>query len=97
HPFRYEPNPILQPLNQQDPLKGENLDLAMTKDEVLVQVGEGVCAVKTLTKNHLYCEPPPQQPTPTTNGNKREGSDSLPEFIVSLQLAVCRAARHHRP
>ncbi|XP_055077868.1 plexin-B1 [Periophthalmus magnuspinnatus] len=96
-PFRYEPNPILQPLNQQDPLKvyrynpgsfiqleGENLDLAMTKDEVLVQVGEGVCAVKTLTKNHLYCEPPPQQPTPTTNGNKREGSDSLPEFIVRM-------------
>uniref|UniRef100_A0AAQ6A9C9 Plexin-B1 n=1 Tax=Amphiprion ocellaris TaxID=80972 RepID=A0AAQ6A9C9_AMPOC len=74
-PFSYEPNPILTPLNQQDPLKayrynpgsfiqleGENLDLAITKDEVVVLVGEGVCAVKTLTRNHLYCEPPPQQP-----------------------------------
>uniref|UniRef100_A0AAQ5ZLZ0 Plexin-B1 n=1 Tax=Amphiprion ocellaris TaxID=80972 RepID=A0AAQ5ZLZ0_AMPOC len=72
-PFSYEPNPILTPLNQQDPLKayrynpgsfiqleGENLDLAITKDEVVVLVGEGVCAVKTLTRNHLYCEPPPQ-------------------------------------
>uniref|UniRef100_A0A8C2YXQ8 Plexin-B1 n=1 Tax=Cyclopterus lumpus TaxID=8103 RepID=A0A8C2YXQ8_CYCLU len=71
--FSYEPNPVLRPLNQQDPLKayrynpgsfiqleGENLDLAITKDEVVVLVGEGVCAVKTLTKNHLYCEPPPQ-------------------------------------
>lgn len=96
-PFKYEPNPVLQPLNQQDPLKvyrynpgsfiqleGENLDLAMTKDEVLVQVGDGVCAVKTLTKNHLYCEPPPQQPAPAANGIKREGSDSLPEFIVRM-------------
>ncbi|XP_072307946.1 plexin-B1 [Eucyclogobius newberryi] len=96
-PFKYEPNPILQPLSQQDPLKvyrynpgsfiqleGENLDLAMTKDEVLVQMGEGVCAVKTLTKNHLYCEPPPQQPAPAGNGKQREGSDSLPEFTVRM-------------
>lgn len=50
-------------------------------------VGEGVCAVKTLTRNHLYCEPPPQQPAPVLNGKKREGSDNLPEFTVSL---LCR-------
>uniref|UniRef100_A0AAQ5ZCZ6 Plexin-B1 n=1 Tax=Amphiprion ocellaris TaxID=80972 RepID=A0AAQ5ZCZ6_AMPOC len=96
-PFSYEPNPILTPLNQQDPLKayrynpgsfiqleGENLDLAITKDEVVVLVGEGVCAVKTLTRNHLYCEPPPQQPAPGPNGKKREGSDNLPEFTVQM-------------
>uniref|UniRef100_A0A3B5ADW1 Plexin-B1 n=1 Tax=Stegastes partitus TaxID=144197 RepID=A0A3B5ADW1_9TELE len=95
--FIYEPNPILRPLNQQDPLKayrynpgsfiqleGENLDLAITKDEVVVLVGEGVCAVKTLTRNHLYCEPPPQQPAPGPNGKKREGSDNLPEFTVQM-------------
>uniref|UniRef100_A0A8C9XH19 Plexin-B1 n=1 Tax=Sander lucioperca TaxID=283035 RepID=A0A8C9XH19_SANLU len=71
--FSYARNPVLRPLNQQDPLKayrynpgsfiqleGEDLDLAITKDEVVVLVGEGVCAVKTLTRNHLYCEPPPQ-------------------------------------
>ena len=63
--------------------QGENLDLAITKDEVVVLVGEGVCAVKTLTANHLYCEPPPQQPAPVSNGKKHEGSDSLPEFTVS--------------
>lgn len=69
--------------------QGENLDLAITKDEVLVLVGEGVCAVKTLTKNHLYCEPPPQQPVPAPNG-RREGSDSLPEFTVSPeQTGLC--------
>ncbi|XP_061793817.1 plexin-B1 isoform X1 [Nerophis lumbriciformis] len=95
--FSYEPNPILHPLNQQDPLKayrynpgsfiqleGENLDLAINKEEVVVLIGEGVCAVKTLTRNHLYCEPPPQQPVSTTNVKKREGSDSLPEFTVHM-------------
>uniref|UniRef100_A0A3Q3WDB9 Plexin-B1 n=1 Tax=Mola mola TaxID=94237 RepID=A0A3Q3WDB9_MOLML len=95
--FSYEPNPVLQPLNQQDPLKvyrynpgsfiqleGENLDLAITKDEVVVLVGEGVCAVKTLTRNHLYCEPPPQQPAPVPNSKKREGSDNLPKFTVQM-------------
>uniref|UniRef100_A0A672YLX3 Plexin-B1 n=1 Tax=Sphaeramia orbicularis TaxID=375764 RepID=A0A672YLX3_9TELE len=95
--FSYEPNPVLRPLNQQDPLKayrynpgsfiqleGENLDLAITKDEVVVLVGEGVCAVKTLTRNHLYCEPPPQQPVPAPNGKRREGSDNLPEFTVQM-------------
>ncbi|XP_053171370.1 plexin-B1 [Scomber japonicus] len=95
--FSYEPNPVLRPLNQQDPLKayrynpgsfiqleGENLDLAITKDEVVVLVGDGVCAVKTLTRNHLYCEPPPLQPTSGLNGKKREGSDNLPEFTVQM-------------
>uniref|UniRef100_UPI003AABC8E3 plexin-B1 n=1 Tax=Centroberyx gerrardi TaxID=166262 RepID=UPI003AABC8E3 len=95
--FSYEPNPVLRPLNQQEPLKayrynpgsfiqleGENLDLAISKDEVVVLVGEGVCAVKTLTRNHLYCEPPPQQPAPGPNGKKREGSDNLPEFTVQM-------------
>ncbi|XP_068568767.1 plexin-B1 [Cebidichthys violaceus] len=95
--FSYEANPVLRPLNQQDPLKayrynpgsfiqleGENLDLAITKDEVVVLVGEGVCAVKTLTKNHLYCEPPPQQPAPGPNSKRREGSDNLPEFTVQM-------------
>uniref|UniRef100_A0A674CTJ5 Plexin-B1 n=1 Tax=Salmo trutta TaxID=8032 RepID=A0A674CTJ5_SALTR len=86
--FSYEPNPVLHPLNQQEPLKpyrynpgsfiqleGENLDLAISKEEVVVLVGEGVCAVKTLTRNHLYCEPPPQQPFPgpPNSGRKREG------------------------
>uniref|UniRef100_A0A673HKB6 Plexin-B1-like n=1 Tax=Sinocyclocheilus rhinocerous TaxID=307959 RepID=A0A673HKB6_9TELE len=74
-PFIYEPNPILHPLNHRDPTKpyrykpgsvisveGENLDLAIFKEEVVALIGEGVCTVKTLTHNHLYCEPPPQQP-----------------------------------
>ncbi|XP_058486859.1 plexin-B1 [Solea solea] len=95
--FSYEPNPVLRRLNQQEPLRayrynpgsfiqleGENLDLAITKDEVVVLIGEGVCAVKTLTRNHLYCEPPPQQPSPGPNGKKREGSDNLPEFTVQM-------------
>ncbi|XP_057703038.1 plexin-B1 isoform X2 [Corythoichthys intestinalis] len=95
--FSYEPNPVLRPLNQQDPLKayrynpgsfiqleGENLDLAINKEEVVVLIGKGVCAVKTLTRNHLYCEPPPHQPASGANGKKREGADNLPEFTVHM-------------
>uniref|UniRef100_A0A3P9QB82 Plexin-B1 n=1 Tax=Poecilia reticulata TaxID=8081 RepID=A0A3P9QB82_POERE len=91
--FTYQPNPVLKPLNQQEPqkayrynpgsfiqLEGDNLDLAITKEEVVVLIGEGVCAVKTLTRNHLYCEPPPQQPS----CRKCEGSDNLPEFTVQM-------------
>ncbi|XP_072239125.1 plexin-B1 [Leuresthes tenuis] len=93
--FSYEPNPSLQRLNLQDPLKayhynpgsfiqleGDNLDLAITKDEVVLLIGEGVCALKTLTRNHLYCEPPPHQPVPACK--KCEGSDQLPEFTVQM-------------
>ncbi|MBN3325816.1 PLXB1 protein, partial [Atractosteus spatula] len=94
--FFYELNPILQKLNRNDPSKpyrykpgsiisveGENLDLAIYKEEVIALIGEGVCTVKTLTRNHLYCEPPSQQPSPL-RGKKREGAESLPEFVVQM-------------
>ncbi|XP_069062219.1 plexin-B1 isoform X1 [Pleurodeles waltl] len=94
--FSYEANPVLKPLNAEDPAKpyrhkpgsvisveGENLDLAVTKDELVAMIGEGVCVVKTLTHNHLYCEPPSEQPTPR-QPTKREGMDSLPEFTVQV-------------
>lgn len=58
------------------------MDLAIFKEEVVAMIGEGGCAVKTLTQNHLYCEPPPQQPSPGL-GKRREGADPLPEFTVS--------------
>ncbi|XP_064155431.1 plexin-B1 isoform X2 [Anguilla rostrata] len=94
--FSYETNPVLHPLNHNDPskpyrhkpgsiisVKGENLDLAISKEEVVAQIGEGVCAVKTLTQNHLYCEPPTQQPSPGP-GARREGVVALPEFTVQM-------------
>uniref|UniRef100_A0A8C3FQ00 Plexin-B1 n=1 Tax=Chrysemys picta bellii TaxID=8478 RepID=A0A8C3FQ00_CHRPI len=89
-------NPILKPLNAEDPAKpyrhkpgsvisveGENLDLAISKEEVVAMIGEGVCVVKTLTRNHLYCEPPSEQPAPR-HRTKLEGTDSLPEFTVQM-------------
>uniref|UniRef100_A0A8B9GFU3 Plexin-B1 n=1 Tax=Amazona collaria TaxID=241587 RepID=A0A8B9GFU3_9PSIT len=62
---------------------GENLDLAISKDEVMAMIGEGICVVKTLTRNHLYCEPPSEQPAPR-HRTKREGTDLLPEFTVQM-------------
>ncbi|XP_029456975.1 plexin-B1 isoform X2 [Rhinatrema bivittatum] len=95
-PFSYEVNPLLKQLNAEDPAKpyrhkpgsvisveGENLDLAIYKDEMVAMIGEGVCIVKTLTRNHLYCEPPSEQPAPR-HPSKREGVDSLPEFTVQI-------------
>lgn len=64
--------------------QGENLDLAISKDEVMAMIGEGICVVKTLTRNHLYCEPPSEQPAPR-HRTKREGTDLLPEFTVGNQ------------
>ncbi|XP_044066234.1 plexin-B1-like isoform X2 [Siniperca chuatsi] len=94
--FSYEPNPQLYPLNQNDPSKpyhhkpgsiisveGKNLDLAINKHEVEARIGEGVCSVKTLTHNHLYCEPPAQQPSVTAS-KKYDVMDSLPEFTVKM-------------
>ncbi|XP_071984334.1 plexin-B1 isoform X2 [Engystomops pustulosus] len=95
-PFTYVPDPVLRHLNAEDPAKpyrhkpgsvisveGENLDLAITKEEMIAMIGDGVCTVKTLTSNHLYCEPPEKQPTPRYP-SKREGVDSLPEFTVQI-------------
>ncbi|XP_048345772.1 plexin-B1 isoform X1 [Sphaerodactylus townsendi] len=98
HPsrFSYEVDPVLKPLNADDHTKpyrhkpgsvisveGENLDLAISKDEVEARIGVGICGVKTLTKHHLYCEPPSEQPAPLHRA-KREGTDSLPEFTVQM-------------
>ncbi|XP_062978215.1 plexin-B1 [Elgaria multicarinata webbii] len=98
HPigFSYEVDPFLKPLNTEDHTKpyrhkpgsvisveGENLDLAISKEEVKAMIGVGVCSVKTLTKNHLYCEPPTEQPAPQHRA-KREGTETLPEFTVQM-------------
>ncbi|MCJ8741782.1 hypothetical protein PDJAM_G00074620 [Pangasius djambal] len=94
--FAYELNPILHPLNRGDHSKpyrhkpgsiisveGENLDLAIFKEEVVALIGDGVCAVKTLTRNHLYCEPPAQQPSvPATK--KPQATGPLLEFTVRM-------------
>ncbi|XP_047227195.1 plexin-B1-like [Girardinichthys multiradiatus] len=94
--FSYEPNPKLFALNRNDPSKpyhhkpgsiisveGENLDLAMYKQEVEARIGGGSCVVKTLTHNHLYCEPPAQQPSIISN-RKQESMESLPDFTVKM-------------
>lgn len=72
--------------------QGENLDLAISKDEVMAMIGEGICVVKTLTRNHLYCEPPSEQPAPRHRA-KREGTDLLPEFTVGNQQ-YCKKSCH---
>ncbi|XP_024860656.1 plexin-B1 isoform X2 [Kryptolebias marmoratus] len=94
--FSYEPNPKLYKLNKNDSSKpyhhkpgsiisveGEFLDLAMYKQEVEARIGEGLCLVKTLTHNHLYCEPPAQQPSVTAS-RKQDSMDTLPEFTVKM-------------
>ncbi|XP_075403398.1 plexin-B1 [Tenrec ecaudatus] len=95
-PFSYEADPTLYPLSPEDPsapfrhkpgsvfsVEGENLDLAMFKEEVVAMIGDGPCVVKTLTRHHLYCEPPAEQPLPRHQA-AGEVSDALPEFTVQM-------------
>lgn len=95
-PFSYEADPTLRSLNPEDPttpfrhkpgsvfsVEGENLDLAMSKEEVVAMIGDGPCVVKTLTRHHLYCEPPVEQPLPHHHA-LREAPDALPEFTVQM-------------
>lgn len=58
----------------------------------MAMIGEGICVVKTLTRNHLYCEPPSEQPAPRHRA-KREGTDLLPEFTVGNQQ-YCKKSCH---
>ncbi|XP_038596331.1 plexin-B1 isoform X2 [Tachyglossus aculeatus] len=107
HPsqFSYEANPTLRHLNAEDPAKpyrhkpgsvlsveGENLDLAISKEEVVAMIGKGSCLVKTLTKNHLYCEPPAEQPAPQPRASG-EGPETLPEFTVQMGNLQFRLGR----
>uniref|UniRef100_A0A8C9ZZT1 Plexin b1a n=1 Tax=Sander lucioperca TaxID=283035 RepID=A0A8C9ZZT1_SANLU len=77
-PYHHKPGSIIS-------VEGEDLDLAIYKHEVEARIGAGVCSVKTLTHNHLYCEPPAQQPSVTAS-KKQDGMDSLPEFTVSKYI-----------
>ncbi|XP_050783133.1 plexin-B3 isoform X4 [Gopherus flavomarginatus] len=90
-PFAYAPNPQLRWLGRGAPgapyslkpgnvlhVEGDGLTLGISKEEVLVWVGEGLCTVKTLTRTHLYCEPPLRPPRPLNV------SAGLPEFVVQM-------------
>ncbi|KAM7134269.1 LOW QUALITY PROTEIN: plexin-B3-like [Macrochelys suwanniensis] len=90
-PFAYAPDPQLHWLGRGAPgapyslkpgtvlhVEGDGLTLGISKEEVMVRVGEGLCAVKTLTRTHLYCEPPLRPPRPLNT------SAGLPEFIVQM-------------
>ncbi|KAM9325248.1 plexin-B3 [Gastrophryne carolinensis] len=89
--FTYQKNPVLKPLNKDSPnkpyslkpgnvldIEGQGLDAGIGKQEVRAMIGNGVCTVKTLTHNHLYCEPPLTPPQPLDAGS------SLPEFVVHM-------------
>ncbi|XP_018428111.1 PREDICTED: plexin-B3 [Nanorana parkeri] len=89
--FTYLRNPTLKPLNRDNPnkpyslkpgnvldIEGEGLDTGIQKEEVRAMIGNGVCTVKTLTHNHLYCEPPLAAPQPLDAGAP------LPQFVIHM-------------
>lgn len=39
-------------------LNGENLHLACTEDEVMVEIGDGICRITSLSRHQLTCYPP---------------------------------------
>ncbi|KAJ8017304.1 hypothetical protein DPEC_G00016450 [Dallia pectoralis] len=89
-PFSYYPNPVLYPLNRDDPetpylfkpggviaVEGKDLTRAMTRAEVVARLGDQKCEVKTLDNTHLYCEPPETQP-------ESQGESHLPSLRVIM-------------
>ncbi|XP_077335008.1 plexin-B3 isoform X1 [Lithobates pipiens] len=89
--FTYLKNPTLKPLNRDSlskpyslkpgnvlDIEGEGLDSGIDKEEVRAMIGNGVCTVKTLTHNHLYCEPPLTVPQPL------DASTPLPQFVIHM-------------
>uniref|UniRef100_A0A8C3HVG0 Plexin A3 n=1 Tax=Chrysemys picta bellii TaxID=8478 RepID=A0A8C3HVG0_CHRPI len=101
-PFAYTPDPQLRWLGRGAPgapyslkpgnvlhVEGDGLTLGISKEEVLVWVGEGLCTVKTLTRTHLYCEPPLRPPRPLN------ASSGLPEFIVQMGNLRLELGRVH--
>ncbi|XP_051525586.1 plexin-B1-like [Myxocyprinus asiaticus] len=89
-PFIYHSNPDLFQLNSEAPgmairfkpggvlaVEGKGLTLAMSREEVLAQLGDKECDVKTLDNTHLYCEPPEEQPVPV-------GDKKLPSLKVLM-------------
>ncbi|KAM4662527.1 plexin-B3 isoform 2-T3 [Discoglossus pictus] len=89
--FTYQKNPAFSPLNKESngkpfrlkpgnvlDIEGVGLDSGISKREVIAMIGDGVCTVKTLTHNHLYCEPPLVAPQPL------DKSSPLPEFVVQM-------------
>ncbi|KAJ8393496.1 hypothetical protein AAFF_G00059690 [Aldrovandia affinis] len=90
-PFVYHLDPVLHPLNKDSPdqpyrfkpggvlaVQGENLTLAMTRQEVVASLGLEECEVKTLDSTHLYCVPPENQPP------SRDNSDTPPTLRVRM-------------
>ncbi|XP_033120013.1 plexin-A4-like [Anneissia japonica] len=83
--FKYFVNPIYTGLANNEykkdglsyvTIKGKNLNLASTKDDVKVRIGQGMCEVTDLGNTQLTCNPPDKQPLTL------EGFDSDPEVIV---------------
>ncbi|KAJ8265089.1 hypothetical protein COCON_G00141880 [Conger conger] len=90
-PFTYHQDPVLHRLNRDNPdapfrfkpggviaVQGENLTLAMTRQEVVATLGMEECEMKTLDSTHLYCEPPETQPP------SRDNSDNPPVLRVVM-------------
>ncbi|XP_032810026.2 plexin-B1-like isoform X1 [Petromyzon marinus] len=74
-PFRYFPDAEIFPLNRDSPdspfrhkpgslitVEGHELDRALGQGEVRAFLGSAECVIKTLSMQHLYCQPPAQPP-----------------------------------
>ncbi|KAL1449554.1 hypothetical protein WDU94_002047 [Cyamophila willieti] len=84
------PNPEYYPLktveikqntNESLIIKGQHLDLASQKSDVVVKIGIGVCNVTSITRNNVTCRPPAEQPL---NSMGDEESAELPSVNVTV-------------
>jgi len=71
-------------------LSGDRLNLACSDSEVLVEIGDETCKVKSLSETNLVCEPPKEQPS---NPPGVSGSSALPLVKVTVGNLVFNLGR----
>ncbi|XP_077863872.1 LOW QUALITY PROTEIN: plexin-A2-like, partial [Saccoglossus kowalevskii] len=64
-------------------IKGENLALASTKEDVTVYIGKQLCTVTSLSDIQLSCSPPPEAPSAVNKTGAPTGN-TFPEVRVEV-------------
>ncbi|XP_021370944.1 plexin-A1-like isoform X3 [Mizuhopecten yessoensis] len=64
-------------------IRGQGLNVAASKEDVTVMIGEKMCNVTNLVENEIYCTPPTTQPQ-TIQRNGVPSNSNAPQVIVKI-------------
>ncbi|XP_069141265.1 plexin-B-like isoform X2 [Argopecten irradians] len=64
-------------------IRGQGLNVAATKEDVTVMIGQKMCNVTNLVENEIYCTPPTTQPQ-NIQSNGVVSNSNAPQVIVKI-------------